>query len=79
MMDGRESFVGEDAVAQAFANFFHEKVEEIVASREIDSKLNRGERVIVDVNKNLFSRELVKSVMEDLKENNLFGFDNVPQ
>ena len=79
MTDGRESFVGEDAVAQAFANFFQKKVEGIVESSEIDINIYNGERVIVDVNKNFFTKELVQSVMEDLKEKNSYGFDNIPQ
>ena len=79
MENGETLVIGEEAVAHEFASFFKKKVEDIVETCQIESIINNGQRVVNEGNQNFFTEILVKTTMENLKEKNSFGFDNVPQ
>ncbi len=79
MENGETLVIGEEAVAHEFASFFKKKVEDIVETCQIENVNNNGQRVINKGNENFFTETLVKTTMENLKEKNSFGFDNVPQ
>jgi len=50
-----------------------------VKTCKIESIINNGERVITHGNQNFFTKMLVNSTMDNLKEKNSFGFHNLPQ
>ena len=75
--EGRD-FTKDSDKAQAFATFFQEKVAKITSQTRIDPAIFNGEDQNTLPDKNFFTVDNVKKVMEDLKDKSCFGFDNVP-
>jgi hypothetical protein len=64
--------------AGGFARFFRKKVNEIVESNFIKDDIYNGERLNQAQDKNFFTMENVRKVINELKPKSCYGFDKIP-
>jgi hypothetical protein len=65
-------------MAQGFADFFKQKVEDITKSTKVKQDVFNGEKKVDAEPENFFTEEGVKEVMKTLKDKSSYGSDNIP-
>ena len=65
--------------SQCFADFFEQKVRNIVESTNVDPGVYNGERVITAGDEMFMSRHDIIKCMLNIKEKNCEGYDRIPQ
>ena len=78
LVHGDKIFVGNNEKAQAFADFFRLKIEDITNQVNRDETVNNGQQHPQVANKKFFTLEIVKETMLSLKDKSCYGFDNIP-
>ena len=57
---------------RVFAKIFQEKIRDIATECTIKEGIYNGE------NKNIFTLELIKKILKEIKPKNSYGYDNIP-
>jgi len=78
LSNGDLNFTDDLSKAQAFAVFFRQKVEAITSQARINPNINNGQLQEKTPDKNFFTLQGVKDVMNNLKDKTCHGFDNIP-
>jgi hypothetical protein len=68
----------DESMAQGFADFFKQKVEDITKSTVVKKDVFNGEKKVDAESENFFTEERVKEVMKTLKDKSSYGSDNIP-
>ena len=68
----------DESLAQGFADFFKQKVENITKSTTVMQDVFNGEKKVDADSENFFTEEKVKEVMKTLKDKSSYGLDNIP-
>jgi hypothetical protein len=68
----------DESMAQGFADFFKQKVEDITMSTTVKQDVFNGEKKVDAESENFFTEERVKEVMKTLKDKSYYGSDNIP-
>ena len=71
--------IKQENIPDAFANFFKDKVQNIVNTTEIDPDVYNGKRKLNTPNKNFMTKEEVFLAIKSLKTKNCEGYDRLPQ
>ena len=65
-------------MAQGFADFFKQKVEDITKGTTVKQNVFNGEKKVDAESENFFTEEKVEKVMKSLKDKSSYGSDNIP-
>jgi hypothetical protein len=68
----------DESMAQGFADFFKQKVEDITKSTTVKQDVFNGEKKVDAESENFFTEERVKEVMKTLKDKSSYRSDNIP-
>ncbi len=68
----------EESIAQGFADFFKQKVEDITIVMTVKQNVFNGEKKVDTESENFFTEEKVKEVMKTLKDKSSYWSDNIP-
>ena len=78
LVHGNYAYQSDPEKAQAFADFFREKVTNITTQARKDPSVSNGPIQPQVADKNFFNIENVTEAMSLLKDKSCFGFDNIP-
>jgi len=78
LSNGEFHFTEDGSKAQAFADFFRQKVETITSQARINPNINNGQLQERAPDKNFFTLQAVKEAMNILKDKTCYSFDNIP-
>ena len=78
MSCGEESFEKDEEIAQGFADYFINKVNNIANSAGVRESVFNGSKKVDVASENSFTEENVLRAMKNLKNKSSYGFDNIP-
>jgi hypothetical protein len=78
MVYNNQELETDESLAQGFADFFKQKVENIIRGTAINPNVFNGTSKTNSVSENFFTEEKVLTVMKNLKEKSSYGSDNIP-
>jgi hypothetical protein len=78
MLYNSQELETDESLAQSFADFFKQKVENITKSATVKQNVFNGEKKVDPDSENFFTEEKVKEVMKILKDKSSYGLDNIP-
>jgi hypothetical protein len=78
MVYNNQELETDESLAQVFADFFKQKVENIIRGTAINPNVFNGTSKTNSVSENFFTEEKVLTVMKNLKEKSSYGSDNIP-
>ena len=71
--------IDENDIADAFANFFESKIQDIQNEISIDEEVYNGTKKVNADNLNFMTRSNIEEAIKSLKTKNSEGFDRIPQ
>ena len=71
--------VSGNELSQCFADFFDQKVKEIVGNVRVDAAVYNGERIVTAIDSMFMSRQDIIQCMVNIKVKNCEGYDCISQ